>query len=284
MSNFPTTLSLSFRQALEISATQKCPLGTRGVAPDGRIFRYALNGAVALVAGLPVTPAAQGELACINTSHAMQLVAGTTIRTTQNVFKIGGSYDDAGLTANAYAEGFLLVGSTWDVGAPMRLKIKSHTAQTSNTSAGSCATDDHAQFTLEDGVFPTTCINTSMGFGLEYNPYSGTLVAPTNSTIKLPVIGVPIRAVDASYYYWCQTWGDCMVRFAEVCTSGLTLGRKVIMSADVNTTGVYCVASSNYVSANDTGDVSDAAFYTIGLIQSPAPAGGYGVVNLRISP
>jgi hypothetical protein len=284
MANFPTTLSLSFRQVLEISATQKCPLGTRGVAPDGRIFRYAKNGAVALVAGLPVTPAAQGELACINTSAGMKLVAGTTIQSTQNVFKIGGSYYDAGLTAKAYNEGFLLVGSTWDVGAPMRLKIKSHTGQTSNTSAGSCATDDYAEFTLEDGIFPTTCINTSMGFGLEYNPYSGTLVTPQGLTPKLPIIGVPIRAVDASYYYWLQTWGNCMLRVGEACTSGLTLGRKVIPAADGASTGVFVVGSSNYCSANDTGDTVDAAFYNIGILMSPAPAGGYGVVHLRISP
>lgn len=284
MANFPTTLNLSCRQALEISATQKLPLGTRGVTPDGRVFRYALNGAVALVAGLPVTPAAQGELACINATAGMALVAGTTIRSTQNVFKIGGSYYDAGLTANAYKEGYLLVGSTGDVGAPMRLKIKSHTAQVSNTSAGSCATDDYAEYTLEDGVFPTTSINTSMAFGLEKNPYSGTLVTPQGVTPKLPIIGVPIRAVDASYYYWCQTWGNCMLRFGEGCTSGLTLGRRVIPTADGASTGVFCAGSSNLFSADDSGDTVDAAFYTIGTIQSPAASGGYGLVYLRISP
>lgn len=284
MANFPTTLNLSFRQIYQTSSTQKVPLGTRGRTPDGRVFRYAKNGATALVAGLPVTPAAMGELACVNATAGMALVVNTTIYSTQNVFKIGGSYYDAGLTANAYKEGFLLVCSTYDVGAPMRLKIKSHTAQVSNTSAGSCATDDYAEFTLEDGVFPTTNINTSMAFGLLKNPYAGTLVAVTNACPKLPIIGVPVCAVAASYYYWCQTWGDCMVRFAEACTSGLTLGRKVIMSPDANTTGVYCIGSSNYHSADDTGDTADAPFYEIGFIQSPAPAGGYGIVNLRLAP
>jgi len=251
------------------------------MTPDGRVFRYAKNGAVALVAGLPVTPCAYGELACINTSAGMQLVAGTTWATTQNVVRIGGSYYDAGITANQFKDGYLLVGSTWNVAAPMRLRIKSHTVQAYNTSA---QTSEKAVFTLEDGVYPTTCVNTSMGFGLQYNEYYGTLVHVNEATPKLPIIGVPCTAVAASYYYWAQTWGPCMMRFAEVCTSGLTLGRRVIPTSTELTTGLYCAGSSNLYSADDTGDTVDAAFYDIGYIASPAPAGGYGLVCLRINP
>jgi len=270
------SVQLTYQEAMKTRSTQGgIPLGTRGVTPDGRVFRYAKNGATALVAGLVVSPPAYGLQAVLQTSDGSgSLVAGTTVRTSENVIELCGSFSTAGFLANAYQGGWLLVGATWDVAAPMALKIKSHTA---GTAGGTSFSDDAPTYvTLEDGVFPTADINTSMGFCFVPCPYNGVLVAPANAVPLLPHLGVPITAVPVSYYFWLQTWGPCMVRMAEVCTSGLTLGRNVIWSFTAATTGCYVCGSSNLTNAQNE--------QPLGTVLSPGAAGGYTVVDLRLMP
>jgi hypothetical protein len=272
---YPDSVNLSYKEAMTTRVTSGgIPLGTRGTTPDGRVFRWAKNGAVALVAGLSVSPPAFGLNAVCNTSEGVKLYTGTTVKTTENVIKITGSFSTVGFSADVYAGGWLLVGATWDVAAPMALKIKSHTAA---VGGGTSYSDDTPTYiTLEDGVFPSTAFNTSMGLALVKSMYNGVLATPGIAVPLLPAIGVPIVAVTASYYFWLQTWGPCMVRMAEVCSSGLVLGRGVFPSHSAATTGCYVVGSSNY---SVTESVSP-----IGILMTPGAAGGYAVVDLKILP
>ncbi|MBE3141686.1 MAG: hypothetical protein IMZ53_14010, partial [Thermoplasmata archaeon] len=170
---YANSVDLSYKEAMTTRATSGgIPLGTRGTTPDGRVFRWAKNGAVALVAGLSVSPATFGLQSVLQTSEGTGIPPGTTVRTTENVLSIFGSFSTVGFSANTYAGGYLLVGATWDVGAPMALKIKSHTAGVATSALSS---SNPCYVTLEDGVFPTTSINTSMGLSLVKSPYNGVL-------------------------------------------------------------------------------------------------------------
>lgn len=268
---FPLSVNLSFKQAYTQTATQKFPLGTRGVTEDGRVFRYTLNGATALKSGMGVIAKAADNYSMCHTSGGLAIQAGTTWGTTWTQLIIAGSWGDAAVTANTYKEGWLLIGSTGLGYGGAMVKIKSHTAGDGATSGTTPPV-----FTLEDGYTLPADVNTSEGVGLCVNPYSGVLVMATNSTNSAPPLGVTHMPVTASYYFWLQTWGPARCKVAEVCSCDLTLGRGLFPSPDASTTGFMVVTSSSLAVA-----VSPIPF---AYVLKPGPAGGYCTAEVKISP
>jgi hypothetical protein len=267
---FPLSVNLSVKQSYTSTTTQKYPLGTRGVTEDGRVFRYAKNGATALKTGMGVCAAAFDNNSMAQTSGGLKMVAGTTWGTTWNVLTIGGSWGDAAITANSYKEGWLLIGSTGlGYGGDM-VKIKSHTAGDGATSGTTPPV-----FTIEDGYSLKAAVNTSEGIGLITNPYSGTLVATLNATSDSVPLGVTHMPVAASYYYWLQTWGLCRVKIGEVSSCPLVMGRPLINDPGAST-GFVVVTSSSLAVA-----VSPAIY---AYLVAPGPAGGYATAEVKISP
>ena len=271
---FPNTLYLTPAQVLTESATNTIPLGTRAILADGRVFRRAKNAATALKVGMGIHSAALGEMACVNTSAGGEFPAGTTIGTTWNRFTLGGSFYSVDLDANAYAEGWLLVGSTQYYSAQM-LKIKSHGAVTAGTSGSHV--DAPSTFILEDGYYPVEAINTSQGFGLLKNPYDSVVVMTTNSAMTRAIIGITPIAVTASYYFWAQTWGLAMIKMADASTSVTMLGRPVSISPAANTTG-FCTYSSSAAA------VTEGSWTQFAVLHSGCTAGGYATANIMIAP
>ena len=275
--SFPNSIALSYEQAFSTSATKIAPLGTRGTLPDGRVFRMAKAGATALRAGNPVVAVAPGQFSMLNTSHNAEFPASTTQYTTATQITIGGSWDGTsnGVTANDYADGWLLVGSTVGSGTNniQMLRIKSHTAQDGGTShtGGTSA----LEVTLEVGVHPLWDITSSAGAALVKNPYEALAITTSAAANTNMVMGVPQNAVTEEYYFWVQTWGDAIVRMSDASSSALVPGSYVANSITASTTGCCIKNSSNYAGAGQQ---------AIGILRSLGTTGSFNVVNLMISP
>lgn len=269
--SFPNTVTLSYGQIIKTTAVQKAPLGVRGVTTDGRVFRYAKNGATALAVGMGVTPPAALDLAFATTA-GRQLIThqGTTWKTSENVVVITGSGGAVGAAADYYKEGYLVVGSTQARGVQF-LKLKSHSVITAGDTC------QHITITLEDGVFPTSNINSSQSLSMIKSPWDSVIVQTTEAIISKPIVGITPIDVPASEYFWSQTGGLGIVLMCEACSSCTALGRAIVPSMVANTTG-FASQSSCDINVASSGNV------LIGTLVSGCAAGNYAVVNLIISP
>lgn len=170
------------------STTEYATLGSRAVTGDGREFRYARAGAVALVPGTLVQSAAE-----ITNHQNLAPTADQAIGTKVLTVTLGAT----AVTANYYANGWMVV--TTSTGAGYQYKISSHPA------AGSGQT---LQLTLEDPLVTTLASATSK-VDLVANPYAAVVINPTTAT-SAP-IGVAVTAAAASNYCWIQTKGAATV-------------------------------------------------------------------------
>lgn len=112
------------------------------------------------------------------------------------------------VTLNQYAEGYLHINTGTN---PFIAKIKSHLAQ--------ATTNGNVKINLYDPIPVAT--TTSSKVTLSLNPWSGLIVVPNGGQTGASA-GVPLVAVTASYYFWCQTWGPAAL---------LTVGTIVIGGA-----------------------------------------------------
>ena len=202
-----------FSGAVQIASTEinttstykTARIGTVGYTADGRIYRYALNGAVALAAGKTVS--------------AIAAVANHTTITVQAAAAIGDQTVKATLgatlaTADQYADGYLVVKDSTGLG-----QIFSITGNTATASAGVISV-----FTREP---VNVALTTSSIVSLVNNPWSGVLVAPAAAAQFTN--GVPQTPVAASAYAWVATGG-----MSPVLSDGIiTKGAGAIQSASV---------------------------------------------------
>ncbi len=159
-------------------------LGDPARTNDGRSFRYAYAGAVALVAGNLLQAPVE------TTAHEVIAIAAAGIGT--NVITTTASIT---VTANQYAFGYVAIAVTPDLG---RLyPVQSHPAATSATVA----------ITLNSPL--DVALNTSTKISLVANPYYGVIQNPTTAT-SAPV-GVAIVPTPINYYGWIQTGGVAAV-------------------------------------------------------------------------
>lgn len=167
-------------------ATQKYMLGTILDFDDGRRFRYAKNGAVAL------TAAYMNQQPAKTANWFEQAQTGTTVPTAgdHEVKVIIGATDP---TKDQWAEGWLLVNKGTGIG--QMLKIKSNPAENDPT------------IVLAEPV--KTAWAATSEISILVNQYNGVIVMPTTAT-GIPV-GVNLTAVTIGYYFWCQTRGPAPV-------------------------------------------------------------------------
>ena len=224
---------------LDASATQKYPLGTRYAKNDGRVFRYAKAGSVALVAGNLIQSAALGG-ADTTVQHDLTPAAAAagsytvtvTLKTTaqaKDTFKNGWLAVTDGDAANAMGDLYL---------------IKSHPAA---DGGAACV------ITLYEPL--KRAITTNSRISLLANIYSGVIQAPATTPTGLAV-GVAPTAVPANNYFWLQTWGIANVLIQTATTAGVRVQRDVGAAGAVgktaNTILTEIVGMCGYV--NDTTD------------------------------
>lgn len=187
----------------EISATRKERVGCLRVLEDGRKFRYAKNGALALVAGAP-TEAAAAVAFHVNLAVAAAAAVGSLSVTVT----LGGT----AATENQYKDGYLQINDADGEGHQYR--IAGHPAQATTTG--------DLVVSLKDPI--KVALTTSSKASLIYNMFSGVVVS--TGTAVAPT-GIPPVAVTAAYYFWSQTGG---IACAAV-TNAVALGQKLTNAA-----------------------------------------------------
>ena len=226
MDNFYESLTGVPAQGIyDISAVKNFPLGTR-YSKNGRTYRYAKAGSVALVAGNLLQSALYGgsvgtyqhDLTPSAAALGAKEVSVTTVTDT--------------LTKDLFADGILAVTDGGAAAAMGSLyDILSHPAG----AAGAIV------FTLKDAL--AKAITTSSRITIIKNIYDGAIQAPVTTPTGL-AIGVAPVAVTAAYYFWLQTWGIANV----LVKTALTMGTNVLR--DVAAAGSAGV--DNGILANET--------------------------------
>lgn len=190
------------------SATQKHELGEYRRLADGRAFVYCKAGSVALAAGKLL----QSEAADSN-AHNEAIAAAAAIGATELTVTFGGA-----VTANAYKEGFVHVND--EAGEGHIYKVKEHAAGTTSVTVY-----------LEEPIEVALTASTSK-ITFTKHPCKDVIVCPTSLTAT--VLGVPLIAVTAAYYFWAQVKGPCPVLFHTGSGGAAAVGNNVV-PASTNT-------------------------------------------------
>ena len=175
----------SHQGVYEESSAKNYELGSVLVKPDGREFVYSKAGG----SGLSIAVMHQAPAPTSDWAETAQAGGGISAGETSGTVIVGGT--DPG--ADGWKDGFLVVNKGTNTG--QMYKIKSNTALYSSTKV---------DVTLYDAVVKD--IATGDEITVIANPYNGTIVVPSGG-LSAQVIGVPLIAVTANYYYWSQISG-----------------------------------------------------------------------------
>lgn len=200
------------QQYWEESLTQKYALGATYMTDDGRVFKYALNGAVALAAGeLIQTAKFGGSVATVQTDltpaafdAGVKTVTITTVTdaTVKNLFQDGTIYVSDG---PGQGESYKCTGNT-------------------SGAAGSLT------FTLQRGL--TTAWTTSTRLTLMTNIYKSVITCPVTTPTGMAV-GIPQIPVTIAYYCWLQTWGMTAALVKVALTMGVAVDRDLTAAGSI---------------------------------------------------
>ena len=233
----------------EESSTAKAALGTRIAFEDGRVYRYAKNGATALAAGKFVKAGALVAQATKAVEAAVVVGNNTITLTTSSAITTA-------------TDGYLQI----DTGSGMtgqQYKIK--------TCAANATTATSTDFTLYDPI--AVALTTSAYGSVFYNPYEQCEVVSAQTDI---VLGVPTIPVTAEYYFWLQTWGPACVLSEGTPAAGYVV-----------TVGVNSGAggTTNILPLNTTGaGASQFAGPMVGIQMQVGVNNLYKMVNLMLMP
>lgn len=171
-------------------------LGALATTGDGRYFRYAYAGAVALVPGTllqaPIEVTGSQNLAV-----AAAAIGATSVTTTSTVT----------CSANDFAGGWIMV--TTSAGVGYQYQIASHAA-----ASGAVVT-----LYLADPL--VVALTTGSRIDLVSNPFYKVIINPSAAT-SCPV-GAAVAATPINYYGWVQTKGVACVLADGTVTVGTTV-------------------------------------------------------------
>lgn len=216
-------------------------LGSLGFTADGRRFRYVKNNASnAMVAG-ELQQAEAEDTGEESLAVAATAIGSTTVTTTDTVT----------VTANEYADGYLVATAEGGTGNGLYYKIKSHPAATSAV----------VTFTLYEPI--VVAFNTSTQIDVMKNPWDSVIQNPT--TASGAIAGVAMTAVPASYYAWVQTGGPGVVK--ADAGGAITVGTQI--------------SASNQTAGCCEGQVAGQA--SIGQAMTGIASAEFGMANLNIA-
>lgn len=178
-----------FRQSImEANANKKEELGTLRILDDGRKFRYAKNGGVALVAGTCLMN--PGVVA-----HHSNMAVVADVPAGKN--KLTVTLGATAVTANQYAGGFVQINA--GAGNGYQFKVLSHPAH---------AGTGNLEVIVSEPIAKALASATSKA-SLVRSPYDALVV--TDGAAK-PVVGVAPCDVPIGFYFWVQTGGLAQVK------------------------------------------------------------------------
>lgn len=264
---FPNSIQLSEEQIVTTSATQALPLGTRGFTNDGRVFRYAQAGAVALTAHKLVISPVETDLATATVQVFYEAYpVGTTF------VKVDCATEGA---AHILKDGWLVVNST-DTTYNQVVPIFDNEALVTSTALNQLT----GIWLKKPGLKKLTATSTAIA-KLVQNPYKGLLVSTDANGPGAPM-GITPVAVTASYYFWVQTWGPAMAHAGE--GSGVSIDTKAGKPVGWSTGSTGGVCGSTALSIDtDSGFTLTAG--RVGVVITAAPAANFfHLIDLRLSP
>jgi len=278
------TVSLSYGMEKQTDASGAAnkvhPLGTRGVLPDGRVFRYCENSGAAKEAGRLLQAAATLQSGNFDMDVAVESTfggAGFNAIGDQDIALVTSDLTlDTVLPADFYADGWLYINDGPGEGQVHR--ISSHTSQDSDAST---VLRIHL---AGDDALASTALTTASLTGLIASPYYQPVETDLDTTLT-QIIGVTPTAIAASVYFWVQTWGPAAVWITTdsagaVPVVGRTVVAQVTTSDEVGSvTGVTTLQTSD-----DTVGVPEPDLPVIGTAMVVAAVDSdYGMIYLTIS-
>lgn len=204
------------------SSSDVTQLGALATTGDGRYYRFAQAGAVALVPGKLQAPAAE-VTANENLTAVAAAIGAVSLASTSTVT----------VTANQYTGGYAII--TAGTGLGYQYQIGTHAAFTSAAPT----------FNLVDPIL--VALDTTSRIDLVPNNYASIIVNPATATAN--PVGVAVAATPISGYGWLQVRG-----VATVLADGtVTVGTSVCASASVAGAVKTNVAAGPYVGNAVTG-------------------------------
>ena len=208
--SFPNRIYGDFGAEKTTNTTKKRALGTILELPDGREFKYVLNGSGAITSGKLTSSAAMIG------NHDMDLTtAAASVGDTSITVTLGGT----AATKDQYADGYIYTNDGTGQGQIYRI-ASNPAADGSATLAVTLAANDPVA---------VACTATTLS-GLVVNPYSGIVVSPTTVTNR--TLGVTATDIAANAYGFVQTKG-----LASVLVSGTVVAGEPLRVAGATTAG-----------------------------------------------
>jgi len=175
-------------------------VGSKAVTRDGKVYRWSLNGAVALAEGKTTTGVAR---VANHTNLALASTSNIAVGSTKISVTLGGT----AATADQYADGYATVMDGTGVG--QSYLIVGNSAQTSTSGTVDL-------YLAEPVTVALVIANTKVT--LTPNPNANVVVTP--AVVTNPIVGVPNVPVAAASYFWAQTRGHASVLSDGVITRG----------------------------------------------------------------
>ena len=208
--SFPNRIYGDFGAEKTTNTTKKRALGTILELPDGREFKYVLNGSGAITSGKLTSSAAMIG------NHDMDLTtAAASVGDTSITVTLGGT----AATKDQYADGYIYTNDGTGEGQIYRI-ASNPAADSSATLAVTLASNDPVNVALDSTTLS----------GLAVNPYSGIVVSPTSITNR--TLGVTATDIAANAYGFVQTKG-----LASVLVSGTVVAGEPLRVAGATTAG-----------------------------------------------
>jgi hypothetical protein len=211
---FPRTVELNWGDEKKESSTAigNIAVGTRGITPDGRVFRYASAGE-ALGAGKLL----QDPVAIANEDMDLAPQAAAAIGAKTMTVTTGGA-----VAVDLYKDGYLYINDGPGEGHIYRVQ--------GNTVTTGVAT---MTVTLEEGETIREALTTADSqVGLKKPPYQSMLLYNTTPD-GIPRGVAPIEVTNA-YFFWAQTWGDCGLWINGTVVLGKTVSPGLTTSGSVD--------------------------------------------------
>ena len=200
----------------DVTTTKRRPLGTALILQDGRTFRYAENGGVALAAGR----VAQSE---VPTANWDELAIPTAVTAGTRTFNVTNGATT--ILADDFADGYMNVED--DAGEGHLYQIQANDAEAAGSAAFS--------LTLMAGEGVIVAFSTATTVGLTKHWLKDVIIHPSPATATIAGVAPVLMPIDN--FGWIQVHGPSSV-LHDSTTTTITIARTVVDSADVD--GAVC--------------------------------------------
>jgi hypothetical protein len=249
---FPNFTMLSYGDQFKTYTDERLEVGTIGILPDGRRYRFVYAGAVALTVGklmqapIPIT------------THVLQtLTVAAAVGDGYPGHEVQLTLGAAAIVADQYRGGLLVVDLVGNTGFGYQYSIASHAA---------VALSGNFKIPLKENDLVRVAIaTTANSVSVVSNPYR--LIIISVATPTAAVVGVTCGPIPINNWGWIQTHGDAMV---------LTDNTTIVIGQGV----VPSLVTAGAIGTTAAGGAEAQPF--IGLCRRVAVSASYSLVSLYI--